>query len=167
MKHILLSATLLCLVCSSASARLDAPLKWKIQRWEYIVIVQGGDKVGDEETKHTRKKIITVLRGKQEDLPKFEWWRHKHHTKGQYYLMCYHKAPPGTSAWQSFNLKKTKDGFTILNFSTEHDTVFYGTKAKYEDMTLEKFRELLKQVPFEADEKKTHWNKGKKSNKTN
>jgi hypothetical protein len=159
MRKIVVSIALVCWLCTSAFAREDAPLKWKLQRWEYIVIVQDGEQVGGDRTRHTDKKIITVLRGEKDALPKFEWWRHKNHTKGQYYLMCYHKAPPGTSAWQSFDLRKAEDGFTILKFHTKHDTVFYGTKARYEDMRLEAFKELLKQVPFESQVEKTHFHK--------
>ena len=164
---IVLSMALVCLLCSSAFAREDSPLKWKLQRWEYIVIVQGGEQVGDGQARHTHKKIVTMLRGKKDDLPRFEWWRHRHHAMGKYYLMCYHKAPPGTSAWQSFNVRKTEDGFTILKFHTKHDTTFYGTTAKYDNMTLEEFKKLLKPVPFESQVEKTHFHKAGmiKSNK--
>jgi len=128
-----------------------------MQRWQFIVVVQGGEQVGDDETRHTEKKVVARLREEKKELPEFEWWRHKNHTKGQYYLMCYHKAPPGTSAWQSFDLREDKVGFTILKFHTDHDTVFYGTKAKYNDMSLDKFKEVLKQVPFESQVENTEF----------
>ena len=35
--------------------------------------------------------------------------------------------------------------------------MFYGTKAKYNDMSLKKFKEVLKQVPFESQVEKTEF----------
>ncbi|MGD9127083.1 MAG: hypothetical protein PVH19_06860 [Planctomycetia bacterium] len=140
-------------------AREDAPLKWKLQRWEYIVLVQVGEEVGTEETKHLQNNVITVLRGDKKKLPKFEWWGQKNRVKGQYYLMCYHKTPPGTSAWQSFPVEKSKDGLTVQKFYTDHDTVFYGTKAKYKDMTFGQLEEVLKKFPFEPDVTKSEFYK--------
>jgi hypothetical protein len=70
--------------------------------------------------------------------------------------MCYHKAPPGTSAWQSFGMTKSEPGFTILNFYTDDDNGFYGTNAQYKDMALE-FKELVQTIPFEPDIEKTEY----------
>ncbi len=73
--------------------------------------------------------------------------------------MCFHKAPPGTSAWESFNLIKLDDAFTIVKFRTEDDAPFYGTKAEYKDMKLDDLRELLKATPFEPNVEKTEYYK--------
>lgn len=159
MRTILLSVVVFCVATTSAYARLDLPLKWKLQRWEFVVLVQGGDDVGTTETRHVENDIVTVLRGKKEDLPEFEWWLHREHVKGQYYLMCYHKAPPGTSAWQSFQVEKSQDGFTILTFYTNDGTVFYDDDAEYKDMALGRLQQLLKEVPFEPDVEKTEFYK--------
>jgi len=123
------------------------------------VVVQAGDEVGTSETRHVQNNVIAVLRGRKEGLPEFEWWRHWDYVKGQYYLMCYHKAPPGTSAWESFRLKKPEAGFIILKFFTDDRSGFYGSKAEYKDMALEKLKELIKEVPFESDTDKTEYHK--------
>lgn len=157
MRTVLLAVVAVCFVPTSAFARLDAPLEWKLQRWECIVLVQAGDEVGTNETRHVQNNVVAVLRGKKEDLPKFEWWLHKDHVKGQYYLMYYHKAPPGTSMWESYRVKKSGTGFTILEFYTDDDKGFYGTDAHYKDMALEKFKEIVKEVPFESDVAKTEY----------
>ena len=160
MRTSLLLTVLPTLLCNAASAKLGVPLKWRVQRWEYVVVVQGGEQVGDDETRHTENNIVAIFRGKEQDLPKFEWWLHRNHAKGQYYLMCYHKAPPGTSAWESFDVTKEREAFIILKFHTDHDGPFYATKAKFKDMRMEMFEEFLKQIPFEPDAENTEYHKG-------
>lgn len=157
MRTILLFIVAFCVVAMTAEAREDCPLGWKLQRWEFIVLTQAGDETGTTETRHVQNNIIAVLRGEKEGLPDFEWWLHKDHVKGQYYLMCYHKAPPGTSAWQSFNVTKSESDFTILNFYTNDRTAFYDGNSEYKDMTLGRLKELLKEVSFEPDVEKTEY----------
>ena len=157
----------ICGQCCPAFARMDVPLKWKLQRWKYIAILRIKAKAGSKEKTHSEKELITVLRGKKASFPEFKRRRHKKRVKKQYCLICYHKAPPGTSAWQLFNLKKTRDGFSILNFYTQHTTAFYGTKARYYDMPMEKFKKLIELIPYEQNAEKTEFHKSVVSDSQN
>lgn len=84
-------------------------------------------------------------------MPEFEFWRNNDLVKDHYYVMHYHKAPPGTSAWGCSNLEKTNDSFIVKAIQDDQDTVFYGTKAVYRDLQLGDFEKLLKETPFEAN----------------
>ncbi len=150
MKNIRTIVATLLLLASSSLAREDVYLSHALRRWQFVVVVKVQSVQVDGKIKKISRGIIEVLRGKPKDLPKFEFWLNTDQAEGKYYLMCYHKSPPGTSAWQSFNMKKNDQGFTILAmFTNDHSKRPSGHNTQ--DLSLKKFEALLKEVPFQAD----------------
>ena len=139
---------------ATTDGHLDVPLKWKLQRWEFVAIVEAGDTAAIANypyTKYVEKKIVRVLRGRREDFPEFEFYRNNDLQKARSYLFCYYKSPPGSSGWEHFSVDRTNASFMVKAILPNKDAGFYDKDAVYSDVHLEEFEKLLKDIPFESN----------------
>jgi hypothetical protein len=161
---ILLRLVLLLFSSQMAKAAIDIPLKWKLQQWQYVVIVQVGERITNNTGVHVDKKVVDILRGKKEDLPEFESWHFNDLQEGHYYLLDYwnYKAPFQSPRWndQFFNIEKTNDTFVIKAIEGIQATGFFDSMgAARSDLSLQDFKKLLSETPFEPNQTNTFFYK--------
>jgi hypothetical protein len=147
----------------TAEAHLDVPLKWKIQSWQFVVLVQAGERMTNNDKIYVEKKMVKILRGKKEDLPKFENWQFNDLEEGHYYLLNYWNYPVQfqSAGWDNerFNVEKTNDTFVIKAIQDNQTHGFYDMDAIYSDLPLQDFEKLLGEVPFEPNPTNTFFYK--------
>jgi hypothetical protein len=147
----------LCLLFSTVvMAREESPLKWKAQRWQFVVIIQTGDWLvhSDTGSKYVEMKVVRILRGNKQDMPEIEWWRGKELEPQHAYLFCYHKSPPGSSDWGYSAMEETKEGSIVKSIDPgEHPEQRQGA----DDVGLADLEKLLKDIPFESNPTNTFY----------
>lgn len=156
-KSVIIVVVILCVsILTIALAGVDVPLKSKIPSWKYVVIIQAGKHYGDKDWQIERN-IIDVLRGDKNELPSFDQWMSpKFQKQDKYYLMCYYSPVEErvVPQWISYDLEKTNNTFIVKNCWAKETSMFDGRMADYYDTSLEKFKQLLNQIPYEPDKEK-------------
>jgi hypothetical protein len=147
----------------TAHAYLDIPLKWKIQQWQFVIVVEAQERMTNTGNSSVLKKeVVRILRGKKEDLPQFEDWQHNDLEKGRYYLLAYrnYKAPLQPASWgERFNVEKTNATLVVKAIQDNQTHGFYQKGAVYSDLRLDVLEKLLRETPFELNPTNTFFYK--------
>jgi len=155
MLSIFLGLVSLLFLSQTANARIAMPLKWAIQQWQFVVIVQAGERMTNNYGIHVEKKIVKTLRGKKEDLPEFESWQFNDLVEGHYYLLHYwnQKAPFQSPRWDYgyYNVEKTNDTFVIKAIQDNQTNYYPDLGFVRSDLPLQDLETLLKETPFESN----------------
>jgi hypothetical protein len=139
----------------AAWAHIDIPLKWKLQQWEFVVLVQAQGRITNSANGVcVEKKIIRFLRGREQDLPKFETWQYNDLLEGRCYLLAYWngRAPREGGSWAvSYNVERNADEFVVKAIQDNQSRPFDSKRGVYADLPLQSLEKLLKEVPYESN----------------
>ena len=164
-KSVIILVIILCVsILTITLAGVDVPLKSKIPSWKYVVIIQAGKPVVFKNASGSggdiwsiERDVVEVLRGNKNELPPIDiYTTPKNQIKDKYYLMCYFSPVEErcVPVWISYDLEKTNNSFVVKNCWAKETSMFDGRMADYYDTSLEKFKQLLNQIPYEPDKEK-------------